>query len=190
MTIEDIKEDVKEILSERRFKHSVGTMKTAKELAHIYGENEQDAELAGLIHDVAKEFTRGEIEDYAKAHKIKIDEVEQKQISLMHAKIGANIARARYRANIKVQRAVLYHTTGNRAMDTFAKIIYVADKIEENRNYDEVETVRKLAKENLDEAILFIIDFNLQKAIKGRTLIHPDTLDLRNYILLQEKQKN
>lgn len=155
----------------------------AKELAHIYGEDENEAELAGLIHDVAKEFTRGEVEDYAKEHKIKIDEVEQKQIALMHSKLGASIAKVRYGASDKVQKAVLYHTTGNRNMDTFAKIIYIADKIEENRNYDEVETVRKLARENLDDAILFVIDFNLQKAIKAKTLIHPDTIDLRNYLL-------
>ena len=155
----------------------------AKELAKIYGEDEQEAELAGLIHDIAKELTRGEIEDYAKVHKIKIDEVEQKQIALMHAKLGASIAKARYKVNSKIQKAILYHTTGNRDMDTFSKIIYVADKIEENRQYDDVDYVRKLAKENLDEAILFIIDFNIQKAIKGKTLIHPDTIDLRNYLL-------
>lgn len=162
----------------------------AKELANIYGENEQEAELAGLIHDIAKEFTRGEIEDYAKAHKIKIDEVEQKQISLMHAKLGASIAKARYKVNAEIQKAILYHTTGNRDMDTFAKIIYVADKTEENRKYDGVDYVRKLARENLDDAILFIIDFNIQKAIEGKTLIHPDTINLRNYLLSQGKQKN
>lgn len=158
----------------------------AKELAHIYGENEDEAELAGLIHDVAKEFTRGEIEDYAKAHKIKIDEVEQKQIALMHAKLGASIAKIRYRANIEIQKAVLFHTTGNRNMNTFAKIIYLADKIEENREYEGVEELRKLAKEDLNEAILVVIESTLQKSIRTKRLIHPDTVDLRNYLLSQE----
>ena len=59
---------------------------------------------------------------------------------------GADIAKKKYGASKKVQNAILYHTTGNVKMDTFAKIIYVADKIEENRNYDQIDELRKIAE--------------------------------------------
>ena len=96
---------------------------------------------------------------------------------------GANIAKKRYGASKKVQDAILYHTTGNINMDTFAKIIYVADKIEENRKYDGVEELRKIAEKDLDKAILILIDYVIEKSIKkGRTL-HPDTIDLKNKLL-------
>ena len=87
-------------------------------------------------------------------------------------------------ASKKVQDAIRYHTTGNMEMDNFAKIIYLADKIEENRNYEEVETLRDMANQNLDSAILFVLDFTIQKSIKKQTLIHKNTVDLRNILLI------
>lgn len=186
MQIEDIKQNLKTRLSDKRYNHSIGVMKAAKELAKLYGENEQEAEFAGLIHDIAKEMTEEEILEYLKNHDIEIDEVEKNQMRLLHSKLGASIAKEEFQASKKIQNAIAYHTTGNIEMDKFAKIIYLADKIEENREYEGVEELRKLAKEDLNEAILVVIESTLQKSIRTKRLIHPDTVDLRNYLLSQE----
>lgn len=183
MEIEEVKKDLQQILTEKRYTHSLGVMKMARELALIYGENEEKAAFAGLIHDIAKEMSKEEIKQYVKMHEIEMDEIEKKQLGLMHAKLGACIAKERYKADKQVQNAILYHTTGNKKMNKFAKIIYVADKIEENRTYDGVEELRELAKEDLDKTILIIIDFVLEKSIKKARLIHPNTIDLRNSLL-------
>lgn len=161
----------------------------ARLLARKYGEDEKEAEFAGLIHDIAKELTIGDIKEYVKTHKIKMDEVEEAQLGLMHAKIGSSMAKEKYKVNAKIQNAILYHTTGNKEMDKFAKIIYVADKIEENRNYEDVEEVRKLANEDLDIAILYIINTTIQKSIRTGRLIHPDTIHLRNHMLFGNFEK-
>jgi len=183
MDFEEIKKELKTRISEKRYNHSLGAMKVAGELAKQYGENEEEAQFAGLIHDIAKEMNKIEIEKYLEKYGIEVDEIEKKQMSLLHAKLGASIAKEEFGANDKIQNAIKYHTTGNKNMDKFAKIIYLADKIEENRTYEEVEIVRELAKSDLDKAILFVLDFNIQKSIKKQTLIHPDTIELRNYIL-------
>ncbi|MCI8396777.1 MAG: HD domain-containing protein [Clostridia bacterium] len=183
MNIEEIKENLSKRLSEKRYTHSLGTMNAAKELASIYGENVEEAEIAGLIHDVAKELRKDEIEEYLERYNIKPDEIEQIQIGLLHAKLGAVIARDEFNLSREIQKAIEYHTTGNKNMDNFAKIIYLADKIEENRNYDNVEEFRILAKQSLDEAMLAFLDFTIQKTIKKGHLIHPDTVDLRNFLL-------
>lgn len=149
MDIEKAKNDVKQTLSEKRFIHSVGTMNMARKLARIYGENEEDAALAGLIHDIAKEMSKEEIYDYIKKYNIEMDEIEKENIGLMHAKIGASIAKERYGANKEIQNAILYHTTGNIKMDRFAKIIYVADKIEEGRTYERCRRLKKPCKRRL-----------------------------------------
>ena len=112
-----------------------------------------------------------------------MDEIEEKQLGLMHAKLGASIAKEKYNADEKVQKAILYHTTGNIKMDRFAKIIYLADKLEENRNYEGVEELREIAKVDLDKAILITIDFVLEKSIRLKRLIHPNTIEIRNYII-------
>ena len=183
MNIEEVKNDLKQILTEKRYNHSLGTMKMAKVLAKIYGEDEEKAAFAGLIHDVAKEMSKDEILEYVTKHNIEMDEVEEKQLGLMHAKLGASIAKEKYHCDEEIQKAILYHTTGNKKMDKFAKIIYLADKTEENRDYEEVEELRKKAEKNLDEAILYTLDFTIQKSIRNKRLIHPDTIDLRNYLL-------
>lgn len=183
MDLEEVKKDLKQILSEKRYTHSVGTMNMAKELASVYGEDEDEAAFAGLIHDIAKEMTKDEIEQYVKIHKIKMDKIEKENVGLLHAKIGASIAKERYGASKEVQNAILYHTTGNVKMDRFAKIIYVADKIEENRTYPGVEELRELAKKDLDKTILILIDFVIEKSNRLGRVTHPDTLKLREKLI-------
>lgn len=182
-SLEEVKENLKTRLTEKRYNHSLGAMKAARELAEIYGEDEEEAEFAGLIHDIAKEFSKEEIEEALEKYNVVSDEIEAKQMGLLHAKLGAEVAKAEFGASKKVQDAIKYHTTGHIEMDTFAKIIYLADKIEETRDYEEVETLRKLTKENLDVAILYTLDFTIQKSIRKRSLIHPDTINLRNKLL-------
>lgn len=169
-----------------------GVMKEAKKLAKIYGLDEEKAEIAGLIHDIAKEMSKDEIIEYAEKHNIEIDEIEKEQLGLMHAKLGASIAKEKYNLDKQIQNAILYHTTGNEKMDKFAKIIYLADKLEENRTYDGVEELRKTAEKDLEITMLVIIDFVLKKSIKNGKLIHPDTIDLRNSIIkqLENSKKN
>ena len=159
-------------------------MKCAVELAKIYGENEEEAEFAGLIHDIAKEMPKDEIKEYVKSHNIEVDEVEEKRVGLLHAKIGANIAKEEYGASEKIVNAIKYHTTGNVDMDMFAKIIFVADKIEENRHYDGVEERRVIAKENLDKVIIAVLDDATKGSIEEGKLIHPESINVRNKLLL------
>ena len=84
-----------------------------------------------------------------------------------------------------MQNAIKYHTTGNENMDTLAKIIFVADKTEENRKYDDLQTVQKLADEDLDKCILYILDYMLVDNVKKQKTIHPDSIKIRNKILLE-----
>ncbi len=150
MNIEDVKEKVKNSLSEKRYNHSIGAMKEAGELAKIYGENQEEARIAGLLHDIAKESIKitekNEIFNFLNKHDMPADEIEKDNIGLLHAKMGAIIAKEEFGVSKKVQNAIKYHTTGNVNMDLFAKIIYLADKIEENRCYDGVDEIRELAK--------------------------------------------
>ena len=83
-----------------------------------------------------------------------------------------------------MQNAVCYHTTGRKNMSMLEKIIYVADKIEDSRQYDEVEQLRELAKKDLTETIRIIVDYNLITAINKKRAIHPLSVELRNEIIL------
>ena len=82
--------------------------------------------------------------------------------------------------------AVRYHTTGKAEMSLLTKIIYIADYIEPNRDYKDVGMLRKMTYKNLDEAILFAVDYTIQDLIKKGKTIHPDTVHCRNDILIKK----
>ena len=189
--IEKILEDVKNTLSEKRYIHSIGVMKQAEYLAKKYGQDVEIAKAVGIVHDIAKELTEEEKIKYVEENKIEIDEIEKINIGLLHAKIGADICKKKYNFTEEMQNAIKYHTTGNENMDTLAKIIFVADKTEENRKYDDLQTVQKLADEDLDKCILYILDYMLVDNVKKQKLIHPDSIKIRNKILIENlKYKN
>lgn len=183
--LEDIQNDVKNILSEKRYIHSVGVMKQAEYLARKYNEDIQIAKTVGIVHDIAKEMSREEKLEYANKNNIYVDDIEKVSVGLLHAKIGADICKRKYNFTEQMQDAIKYHTTGNIRMDKLAKIIYIADKTEENRKYDDLQTVQKLADEDLDKCILYILDYMLVDNVKKQKTIHPDSIKIRNKILLE-----
>ena len=195
LLINKVNEDIKKELSEKRYNHSVGVMKKTEELAKIYGEDIIKAKLVGLAHDIGKELSREEKLKYVKENNIEMDEIEKINVGLLHAKIGADICKKRYSFDEEMQNAITYHTTGNKNMDLLAKILFVADKIEENRNYKDeqkmkvLEETRKLAIENIDKALLNLIDESLIYTIQKKELIHPDSIATRNKIIVLFNRK-
>ena len=184
--IEQIKKELKNMLSEKRYIHSIGVMEMASKLAKIYNVDIEMAQIAGLLHDNAKEMTDEEMLQYVKENNIKISETEKNSIQLLHGKIGADIARKKYGVSEQIAKAIEYHTTTNPNMDTLAKIIYVSDKIELNRKtgkYD-IEAERKLAKENLNKAMLLIINDVTKYLIAQDKLIALESIETRNKLLL------
>ena len=185
--IDKIKQELKENLSEKRYIHSLGTMERAEELAKIYGVDIEKARLAGLTHDIAKEMTKEESLQYIKEHNIEIDEIEEINVKLLHGKIGANMVKEKYGLCQEIQDAILYHTTTDKNMDMLAKIIYVADKTENNRKSKEfdIEYERELANEDIDAAIIYILDGNIEEIIKKGKLVHPKAIETRNSLLIR-----
>ena len=185
--IDKIKQELKENLSDKRYIHSLGTMERAEELAKIYGVDIEKARLAGLTHDIAKEMTKEESLQYIKEHNIEIDEIEEINVKLLHGKIGANMVKEKYGLCQEIQDAILYHTTTDKNMDMLAKIIYVADKTENNRKSKEfdIEYERELANKDIDAAIIYILDGNIEEIIKKGKLVHPKAIEKRNSLLIR-----
>lgn len=187
MELEEIIKDVKSILSEKRFNHSLGVMERAEILAKIYGEDVQKAKKVGIAHDIAKEMSKEEMLKYTKENNIIISEIELNNPPLLHGKIGADIAKKKYKFDDKMQKAIIYHTTGDENMDMFAKIIYVADKTENTRkNYKNVEFEQRLSEENIDNCIIYLIDDLIKKCINEKKLIDPNSILLRNKLMMKK----
>ncbi len=185
--LEKINEILAGALSERRYHHSLGVAETAVKLAKHYGANEEKAFLAGLVHDCAKEIPAEEaICLLQETYRITPDAMSLQMPRLLHGVLGSCIAQSRFGIyDPEVLDAIRYHTTGKAKMSLLSKIIYIADYIEPNRAYRDVDDLRELTFQNLEKAMLFAVDFTIRDLVdKGRT-IHPDTLHLRNDLLLQ-----
>ena len=105
---------------------------------------------------------------------VELDEDERNNPGLIHAKLGEKVAKIELGITDKeILKAIKWHTLGYPGMGNLEKIIYVADMIEENRNFLGVDGLRAIAQENLDRAVAACakatIDFNTAKNIK----VHP-----------------
>ena len=187
--IEQIKKELKNMLSEKRYIHSIGVMEMASELAKIYNVDIEMAQIAGLLHDNAKEMTDEEMLQYVKENNIKISETEKNYIQLLHGKIGADIAKKKYGVSEQIAKAIEYHTTTSPEMDILAKIIYVSDKVELTRKSEkfDIEPERKLAKIDLDKALLLIIDNTTKYLIDNNKMIAVESIETRNKLLLAKE---
>ena len=189
MKYEEIQKIVRQTLSEKRYNHSVGVAKRAEELAKIHGEDQNQARVIGIAHDIAKEMPKEEAIKYAEKNGIIFDEIEQKEPSLWHSKIGAHIAIKKLGFTKEMAQAILYHTTGNTNMNNMDKIIYLADKTEEGRTCIDLETAKNISNKNLDEGVLYVVKFALNYSLNKNSLIHPDTVHLINKLITKNKNK-
>lgn len=185
-----IKEYIKVNLTKERYNHSLGVMKTSEALAIHYGIDGYRARIAGLCHDCAKNFSASDLLNKAKANGEVIDSVYIKSPHLLHGVVGAYISKELFRIEDKdILSAIKYHTTGREAMSTLEKIVYIADCIEPSRTYKGVEELRKLAFEDLDEALLKSFDDTISYVLSRAAIIHVDTIKARNYLLINKNNR-
>ena len=143
----------------------------------------EKAELAGLLHDCAKELPEKKMIKICRNHSEKISKMEFEQPFLLHGKAGACIAKDKFGVEDEaVLNAIRYHTTGRPAMTLLEKIVFVADYIEPNRKKaDRLPELRRLAFENLDEAVLRILEQTLDYLEKTGKQIDRHTMITRDY---------
>ncbi len=139
---------------ESRVKHVIGCSETARKLAEIHGADPDDAERAGILHDVTKALDGQDQLRICDNYGIIIDAFDREHTKLLHAVTGADVARRVFGENEAVCQAIRWHTSGKADMTTLEKIIYVADYMEPNRDLPYVEELRRLAFTDLDAALL------------------------------------
>lgn len=156
----EIRKHLKKKLDPMRFEHTLGVAYTCQALAMRYGFDLDTAELAGLLHDCAKRYDRETMLEKCISRGIPVSESEGRDPFLLHAKLGAWMAREKYGVDDEeILGAIACHTTGKPGMGTLDKILYVADYIEPRRfKAADLPAMRRLAFEDLDLACLSIME--------------------------------
>lgn len=150
-----LQKKLKKELDDARYLHTQGVMYTAAALAMCYETDLEKASVAGLLHDCAKCIPNGQKIKLCEQYKLSISPVERKTPHLLHAKLGACIAKEKYGvSDPEILSAIRFHTTGKPGMTLLEKIIFVSDYIEPGRTKaPNLAQIRHQAFTDIDHAV-------------------------------------
>ena len=144
--IDSLRESVREILSEKRFVHTIGVEEMAVMLGELcLPDRIFELRAAALLHDISKEYSEAEYFEIAKRHNIVFSDEDLSSPALWHS-ITAPLAvleKFPELASEDVLSAVRNHTTGSPGMTLFDEIILISDYIEYGRKYQNCIEVRE-----------------------------------------------
>mgnify|MGYP001183577910 FL=1 len=154
----------------------------AEDLANFYKVDVEKAKIAALLHDCAKNNEEEYFNKFKDKYNLDIEVLSDKIKS--HQILGAIAAKEIYEIDDEdILGAIRSHTTARVDMSDLEKIIYVADAIEENRDYPGVYDLREKRFNGLNEITLEVMNQTLIFLIENGYEISTETVDARNYII-------
>lgn len=173
-------------LSKKRFEHCLGVAKAARWLAIKYGADEKKAVIAGMLHDITKEWTTSDHMKFLHNYNIGITRCEYASKKLLHAITGTCYVKTFLKISDKnILSAIRFHTTARAGMSILEKVVYLADFISDDRNFSGVNRLRALAALNLDDAVFAGILDSVKELIEKNSIIHPNTLNAYNEFVIE-----
>ena len=141
-------EKVKNFMSEKRWRHTVGVAEICAANASRVGISEEQAITMAALHDVAKYL------DLDSPYLNGFTCPQGVPSAVVHQYSGAFVARHTFGITDEViLNAIACHTSGKPNMSGADKLLFLADVLEESRTFDGVEELRKLFKQSIDECL-------------------------------------
>lgn len=183
MDLKPFLKQLKKDLKESRYQHTLGVTYTAAALAMANGLEPDQAELAGVLHDCAKNLPDEESKSLIREAGMEVTVFEEKNPALLHAKAGYILAKTKYGIeDEEIRHAILVHTTGCPGMSLLDKIIFVADYIEPGRTKQEhLKELREEAFRDLDSCLLHILEDTVAYLKKDSKVLDPMTEETYKY---------
>ncbi|MDF9824078.1 nicotinate-nucleotide adenylyltransferase [Breznakia sp. PF5-3] len=127
---------VSNYMSEYRYQHSMRVAELCVNLAKVHGYDEKIAYLAGMYHDINKEFTYLSLADA----KVIIEHLQPNLLktkeSIWHGFLGSYVCKHHLGIyDHRILEAIEHHVLGS-SNAIYAKILYIADKLDPDRDYD------------------------------------------------------
>lgn len=177
---EKLLEKIKTQVSEKRFKHILGVEKAAIKLAKKYKVDQHKASLAALLHDYAKEQPDQVFLDLIDKHNLDSG-LKDWGNNIWHGSVG--IYKIQEDLGLKdpeILHAIEVHTVGSSDMSELAKVLYVADYIEEGRDFPGVVEARAMADYTLDRAVAYEAMRLIAYLTELRVKIYPQSIETYN----------
>ena len=88
-----------------------------------------------------------------------------------------------------ILNAICWHTTGRADMSLLEKIVYIADLTEPSRQFENIDVVRELAKEDIDAAMIYALNCVIEFVQCNGYALHPNSTKAHEYLKKEEKNK-
>ena len=186
LNYEKIKKILSQRLTQKRYIHSLAVADEALRLAKAHGVDCEKAYLCGLLHDITKNSSREEHLNIFSEFDIMLNDIEIRSHKLWHAISGS--AYVRYILKIddeEIYDAIRYHTTAKPNLSLLSKILYLADFTSADRDYPDVDVMRKLVDESLDKAYAYALSYTVKELAQKGAAVHLDTILAYNEVVLK-----
>ena len=176
-------------LNDKRYIHSLNVADAAVLLAKRFGADEDKAYVAGLLHDITKNETDENQLQILQSGGIILTDTQKNNPKLWHAMSGMVYLRDTLGVtDEEILGAVRWHTTGKAGMTLLEKVIFIADYISVERDYPDVDVMRRLSETSLDAAALYALKFSLRHLSEKEKPICEDSVAYYNELIIS-KQK-
>src|SRR5690242_1039272 len=162
-----------------RYRHCAGVARMAERLAVRHRSSPLKARIAGILHDVARTWNGDALIAYAEEHALPVTSDARRAPVLLHAAVGADIAKREYGIHDPdVLGAIVHHTVAGPNMSDLEKIVYMADTFEPSRAFEGRETLEAAAFRSLDEGLLACLRESMKYLSSKRIAVAQETTQL------------
>lgn len=170
-----------------RLQHILRVETYALELAEAHQLDSEQTAQAALLHDLAKYFSPDRLLQLAQTEGLELDCVFSANPHLLHAQVGAIVARDVFKVQDPiVLDAIAHHTLGMPEMSDISCAVFLADSLEPGRgNSPDLKSLRKVSRKSLHQAVWLTCDHALAQLLKRKKLVHPRLILTRNWAMQQ-----
>jgi len=166
--------------------HILRVEEEALRLAARHGVDAARASMAALGHDLVRHLPGPELLALCERYGIVPDAIERAEPILTHGPIAARMLTHDFGIeDDDIVHGIDCHTTGRADMAPLEQVLFIADKVEPHKRDREplMKDVREAADSDLDAGTLCYLNWSIGQALKKGWLLHPRTLEARNWLL-------
>jgi len=179
---EEIRAFTQAHVKKSRYEHSVRVAEMCARMCRQYHLDSRKGYLAGIGHDMCKDFSDEELIELAARDGQEISAFEKKKTALLHGRAAAVLLRDKFKVlDPEILEAVANHTSGKIGMCDLTKCLFLADKIEPGRPQSTEEYRENLLSMTLDNMLYSVLEENYEYLINHGIEISPGTREMNDY---------
>ena len=179
---EEIRAFTQAHVKKSRYEHSVRVAEMCARMCRQYHLDSRKGYLAGIGHDMCKDFSDEELIELAARDGQEISAFEKKKTALLHGRAAAVLLRDKFKVlDPEILEAVANHTSGKIGMCDLTKCLFLADKIEPGRPQSTVDYRENLLAMSLDDMLYSVLLENYEYLTNRGYELYPGTIEITEY---------